>query len=541
MKHLYRRVADRIAILPVRPRRRDRPRIYALLSFRDEMRFLPGWFAANAHHVDGILAYDDGSADGSAEYVAAQPGVLELLHRDPAASGAWDQPAIHTALLEAAGRHHADWLMAIDADERLEEDFGDRARAEIVRISRRGARSTSVRIRELWDRPDTARVDGIWGGKRVVRLFAWRPDAVLDERRLHSHWAPVNSIRWNPVLQADLTVYHLRMIREEDRQARRLRLETADPDHEFQSIGYAYLTDTTGIQLEPLPPGRGYHPWHVDPDIAVVVIGVGNPPELAGAVESVLAQDVAAEVVVVNTGGGGARARFAPLGVRVVETPEVRYVGAARNLGIAATRAPVVAFLAGDCRAEPGWLAARLALHRAGHRAVASSLTNGCPHGVVSWASYALLSVNRMPTLMPDEALRYGVSYDRDLLQEVGPFREDLRTGEDAEYHRRLPPGTEIVWAPEVRTAHLHPTSMRALLAEQQARGQRARTEYRQLWGTEPRRLARRSLVYAVGPGAAKAIRRAEPGTRARIVAATPLMALGAVTYATGVLRGVSD
>jgi hypothetical protein len=250
---------------------------------------------------------------------------------------------------------------------------------------------------------------------------------------------------------------------------------------------------------------------------------------------------VAAEVVVVNTGGGGARARFAPLGVRVVETPEVRYVGAARNLGIAATRAPVVAFLAGDCRAEPGWLAARLAAHRTGHVAVASSLTNGFPRGVVSWASYALLSVNRMPTLPASEALRYGVSYSRDLLDAVGPFREDLRTGEDTEYHLRLPPGTDIAWAPQVRTAHLHPTTVRGMLAEQRARGGRASVERVLLTGITPGLLARRTVAYALSTGAVRAIRYAEPGTRARIVAATPLMALGAVTYATGVLRGVSD
>lgn len=537
MREIGHRAAFHLRTLPVRPRRRDRPRLFGLLSFRDEMRFLPGWFASNAHQLDGVIAYDDGSSDGSAEFVAAQPSVLELVRKPRGASDAWDEPAIHAELIAAAGRHDADWLVAVDADERLEEEFGERARREIVRLSRRGVTAASVRVRELWDAPDQYRSDGLWGNKRPARLFAWRPDPVLDPRPVHGHWAPVNSFHWGIFRHTELTIYHLRMVRAADREARRRRYETADPHGEYQSIGYAYLTDATGLELTALPDGRGYRPLHRDPEIAVVVIGVGNPPELVGAVDSVLAQGVAAEVVVVNTGGGHAAATLADRGVRVIETPEVRYVGGARNLGVAASQAPIVAFLAADCRAEPGWLAARLAAHNGGHLAVASSLTNGAPRGIVSWASYGLLSVNRMPTLSADQALRYGVSYTRSLLEAVGPFREDLRTGEDTEYHDRLPPGCEIAWIPAVRTAHMHPTTVRGLMTEQYARGERFRAEWWHLWGEHPHTVAVRQVA-GLPRRAARAVRHAEPGTRARLVASTPLMLAGGLGYAMGAWRG---
>ena len=104
------------------------------------------------------------------------------------------------------------------------------------------------------------RADGVWGGKSRGHLFKWRADHEFDERPLHSHWAPLNSRHKNKFPHADLIKYHLRMIRPQDRLERRRKFEAIDPDCRWQSSGYAYLTDTTGLRLEALPPGRGYEP-----------------------------------------------------------------------------------------------------------------------------------------------------------------------------------------------------------------------------------------------------------------------------------------
>lgn len=69
--------------------------------------------------------------------------------------------------------------------------------------------------------------------------------------------------------------------------------------------------------------------------------------------------------------------------------------GAVRNLGIAATSAPYVSFLAADCRAERGWAAGRLAAHRAGAPAVSGIMSPGPPahpervRGAAAGAPYA--------------------------------------------------------------------------------------------------------------------------------------------------------
>lgn len=235
-----------------------RVRLLALLAFRDEARYLPGWFANVVPEVDGVVALDDGSSDGSATLVTAQPAVLELLRRPRREPHGWDDAANHRLLARAATALGADWLLGVDADERLERGFGARVR-RLVR-ARSTPRAFHVHVRELWDRPDRMRVDGVWGRKRSPRLFAARPEAIYDERPLHGFWAPPDARVGGDFVQADLYLYHLRMIRAEDRIARRDKYLRLDPERRFQSIGYEYLTEVDGIELAELPGGRGYFP-----------------------------------------------------------------------------------------------------------------------------------------------------------------------------------------------------------------------------------------------------------------------------------------
>jgi len=233
-----------------------RPRILALIAFRDEMRFLPGFFPSVAPHVDGIVALDDGSSDGSYDYVAAQPGVLEVLHIPPGTHGDNEDSILRRRLIEAAWEHDPDWLLGIDADERVELGFRARAEAELNRADELGASAMWVPFKELWD-AGHYRSDGIWGRKHKACLFRSDRAHAFDTRRVHSFWAsvPEPAGGW-PI--ADLRLYHLRMIEPADRRARAERYERVDPDHVWQPIGYDYLLDDTGLELTAVEPERGY-------------------------------------------------------------------------------------------------------------------------------------------------------------------------------------------------------------------------------------------------------------------------------------------
>lgn len=208
-------------------------------------------------------------------------------------------------------------------------------------------------------------------------------------------------------------------------------------------------------------------------------MGYRNAATIESAVRSVIDQvsPEPFEVVVVTSGGddSGAivRARFPDL--RLVESPTRLLPGGARNAGVAATDAELVAFLAADCIALPGWVERRIHHHRRGHRAVASAIVAGPGDDRTGHAAAFLLFPGRLPGHPEGRANHsqsFSLSYDRSLLDELGPFDAALRIGEDSLMVARITKLGETPWFdPAIRTAHPGPSTLRALLRDQYRRG----------------------------------------------------------------------
>ena len=109
------------------------------------------------------------------------------------------------------------------------------------------------------------------------------------------------------------------------------------------------------------------------PAVSVVIPTRGRPGSLARAARSLLRQDgIAASeielVIIDNDAGRGAEAAAkaltseAPFPVHYLCEPTPG-VASARNTGVAAVKAPLIAFLDDDEEASPGWLAALIAAH----------------------------------------------------------------------------------------------------------------------------------------------------------------------------------
>jgi hypothetical protein len=130
---------------------------------------------------------------------------------------------------------------------------------------------------------------------------------------------------------------------------------------------------------------------------------------------------------------------------------------------------------------------------------------------------------------------RFGVSYARDVLERYGPFLETLRHGEDAALNAKLLlAGVEIEWAPDVVTAHSHPSSVGHLLADQYRRGRILAS----LSGTTVWQALNVGHVLLHAPAAVwRASRPGSPVRGTQLARLTPLLAAGALATAAGAVR----
>jgi len=236
-------------------------KIIGLLQARNEERFIKGWLENIAPAVDGIVALDDGSTDDTYKIISSHPKTLEVI-RNPVGNE-WNEYANQVSLIKAGRRHGANWFLCLDADERIEERLGRDIGQLVTDADARKLDAFSLHLRDLWNDRHHYRIDGVWENRARFRLFRnVNTHTKFDPRRLHRHWLPLEilaDIR-NVGVAAPYAIYHLRMIRAEDRLARYKRYTQIDPSNRFQQQGYEYLIDEKNLELAPVSPDRDFLP-----------------------------------------------------------------------------------------------------------------------------------------------------------------------------------------------------------------------------------------------------------------------------------------
>jgi glycosyltransferase involved in cell wall biosynthesis len=97
-------------------------KVTLLMTFYNEMHYLPGWFANVRNNTEHIVLLNDGSTDGSALYAAQQPETTLLL-QNYSKEKKWDEPLNKKKLFTAGLLTNPDWFLVIDADERMGQQF----------------------------------------------------------------------------------------------------------------------------------------------------------------------------------------------------------------------------------------------------------------------------------------------------------------------------------------------------------------------------------------------------------------------------------
>lgn len=215
------------------------PRLIAVYGRRHEPQWLIDDLITNLSPlVDGIVCVDD---------------------RQRAATEAWGHEGrFRAAQRDAAMAAGADWVLVVDADERLEDRAGEALRPlmdgpdAIYRFA----------LRELFQ-PNAYRIDGKWGLVRRARLYPARVGQEMSSKPIHAPPVPIHS--GLPKIELDVNLYHLKMIEPANRVHRARAYALAEHQHGVRRRAWGALSLTAGMRLQPIPPGRGFTPGYSRP------------------------------------------------------------------------------------------------------------------------------------------------------------------------------------------------------------------------------------------------------------------------------------
>jgi len=199
-----------------------------LLPARNAEVDVPGALASIERFADLVVALDDGSTDATPEVLAAHPLVRTLL-RHPRRDGyaGWHDGDNRSELLAAAIELAPDWVLFLDADERIAADDADALRRFLVTDALAGC-AYGLRSYRFWgnDRHDPE-------PQLVYRLFAPRPGQRLHGGDLHFNPVP-SDIPRGAWVATTLRIQHLGGASPERIEHRLRKYRAADPHRRHQ-------------------------------------------------------------------------------------------------------------------------------------------------------------------------------------------------------------------------------------------------------------------------------------------------------------------
>ncbi len=207
------------------------PRLVAAMLVRNEAdRYLREVLAELALYCDAIVVLDDGSTDDTPAVCAACERVV--LHRNPVSTFLEDESALCSELWRLAVEDEPDWILAIDADEVLEERF----RRERDALLAQEAYDVVAFVRHDFWTPSHYRVDGVFAPSHKKMLVRHRPGFPYrwDGRRTQAERIPANLD--GPVLWSDIRLKHYGYATPGDRLRKHARAVATLPGWDHSAI-----------------------------------------------------------------------------------------------------------------------------------------------------------------------------------------------------------------------------------------------------------------------------------------------------------------
>ena len=216
-----------------------------------------------------------------------------------------------------------------------------------------------------------------------------------------------------------------------------------------------------------------------EPLLSVVIASYNSGMTIGACLDSLANQDcdAAFEVIVVDssTDGTPALIRESFPDVKLHRFKERKYPGSARNIGIKAAEADIIAFIDADCTAEVDWAEKIIKAHKSPRLAIGGAIANGNPDSSVGWAAYFTEFSQWMPNTpahISIDIAAANMSYKKEVFADLGGFIEGTYCS-DTEFHWRLKrSGKDLFFDPSIRINHRNIDRLGDLLRHEFHHGQ---------------------------------------------------------------------
>jgi glycosyltransferase involved in cell wall biosynthesis len=282
-----------------------------------------------------------------------------------------------------------------------------------------------------------------------------------------------------------------------------------------------------------------------DPPVAVIIPAWrawSTLDRVLDSLESQLHPGDEAVLVESSADGRAAALRASRPWLNVIEMPTRTPPGAARNIGVEATNAPLVAFVDADAVPDPQWLDC-LRASLGASTAVGGCIRNGTPSSLTGTAGYLLefsewLPGRRQPT--PDTLASCSLLIRRTSYVTAGGMAADCWPGEDTLLTFPLGRRGELQFSAHSGVTHLNRTGLMTFLRHQVRLGRSFATVC-QRSAFEPRWLGSRWLAPLAAPARLISLSRrlsGQPELARQALMAAPLIVIGLCAWSVGVVRG---
>jgi len=236
--------------------------------------------------------------------------------------------------------------------------------------------------------------------------------------------------------------------------------------------------------------------------------------------------------------------------VRLIRRATRTLAGAARNIGVKATRGNFCMMIDSDCIAEADMVEQVMQRFNEGDYAgVGGAICNGTPHSWSGRLCYLMEFKESMPTT-PRRRVRTlataNLTYRRDVFEQLGGFDDTLWLTEDILFNYKLTlAGYSILFDPGIRVTHLNRTGWRTVLSYQYGMGRMSAAA--RLRGEMPGRvLLRFPILIFMTPfvrlaRAAKWLLDYDRNEFLRFIIISPAYLLGSAIWSLGFFNEIAD